>query len=226
MIKLTCLDREQALLYMAHRGGEIGAVVAEYLDECEKRLLDVISPKYTYKIFGITSSAPVTLDCGLVLPGRDIASHFAGCTACAVFCVTLGTGVDKLIRRLEVEDMAKAVITDAYASAAAEQAADMVDGLIQQSLKDRYFTWRYSPGYGDLPLDMQRDILDIINAPKITGVCTGTGNMLAPIKSVTALTGISEEPIEQKRRGCVVCQAHDFCELRKKGLHCGFKENT
>ena len=53
---------------------------------------------------------------GTLLPGRDIAAHLEGCDTCLLIGVTLGTGVDGLIRAAEAADIAGAVIADAAAS--------------------------------------------------------------------------------------------------------------
>lgn len=226
MIKIEQLDREQALRYMAYRGGELSDTALTYLDECEERLLKAIKPSFVYRAFDIKSFYPLTLDNGLILPGKDICTHLAGCTKAAVFAVTIGADVDTLIRRLQIEDMAKAVMTDAYAGAAAEQAADKAEESIRSSFEGMYFTWRYSPGYGDLPLGIQAKLLNAVNAKKVTGIALQAGDLLSPMKSVTAIIGISDKEIEKKRMGCAACMSFEICSLRRKGLHCGFQKDT
>lgn len=226
MIKIERLDREQALRYMAYRGGELTDTAGAYLDECEQRLMKVLRPSFIYRVFGIRSFFPLCLDNGLVLPGNDISEHLAGCDRAAVFAVTIGLAVDTLIRRLQIEDMAKAVITDAFASTAAEQAADMAETAIRQDLPDQYFTWRYSPGYGDLPLDIQPLLLGAVEAGKRAGIAVQTGGLLSPLKSVTAIVGISDNRIEKQRMGCRDCMSYEVCQLRRKGLHCGSQKGT
>ena len=226
MIKLENIDREQALRYMAYKGGEISEAARSGLEECEKRLLEVIHPVFVYRIFRIKSFYPLCLENGPVFEGNDISAHLEGCEYAAVFAVTIGAGADSLIRRLQVEDMAKSVITDALGSAAAEQAADLAEEEIRKSLPGKYFTWRYSPGYGDLPLSDQPELLAAINAGKQAGIMLQSGNMMSPMKSVTAVMGVSDNEIEKKRTGCAECRSFEGCSLRRKGLHCGFQKTT
>ncbi len=217
------LDREQALRYMSYRGGELSDRAKAYLDECEERVLRAIKPVFSYRVLRIVSSDPLTLEGALVLEGRDIAKHLSGCDSAAVFTVTVGSGVDRLIRSLQIEDMAKAVMADSFASTAAELAADEAEKEIKAKLPGRYFTWRFSPGYGDLPLSSQKELLRVTDALRRTGVHLLSDDLLTPLKSVTAIVGISDVPIEKSRRGCSECNIAESCSLRRSGQHCGVK---
>ncbi|MBQ5316957.1 MAG: methionine synthase [Oscillospiraceae bacterium] len=221
MIKIDRIDREQALRYMAYREGVISPAAEELLDECEKRLLEVIKPKFVYRIFEITSSYPLMIG-NVLLPGNDIADHLKGCDRAAMLTVTVGAEADKLIRAMQIEDMAKAVMTDAFASTAAEQCADMAEKAIADETGAN-LTWRFSPGYGDLPLSMQKVFLEFTDARRRIGVSCLDSDLLAPVKSVTAVVGISDDPIERKRQGCLSCALEQTCMLRKRGSHCGYK---
>ena len=53
-------------------------------------------------------------------------------------------------------------------------------------------TVRFSPGYGDLPMNIQPDLLELTNARRDLGLTVGSNYMLSPIKSVTAIAGIKE----------------------------------
>ena len=226
MLKLEQIDREQALRYMAYKGGAISETALAELEECEKKLLETVRPVFVYRVFRIKGLYPLELENGPVFEGNDISSHLEGCEYAAVFAVTIGADVDALIRRLQVGDMAKSVITDALASAAAEQATDLAEDEIRKSLPGKYFTWRYSPGYGDLPLSVQPKLLKVLNAGKTAGIVLQKENMMSPMKSVTAIMGVSDNEIEKKRMGCAECRSFEGCSLRRKGLHCGFQKTT
>ena len=49
---------------------------------------------------------------------------------------------------------------------------------------------RFSPGYGDLSLDTQKDIFSVLNCPKNIGVYLNDSLLMSPSKSVTAFAGI------------------------------------
>ncbi|MBQ5988084.1 MAG: methionine synthase [Oscillospiraceae bacterium] len=226
MIKIEQIDREQALRYMSYKGGAISDTALSELEECERKLLETIRPVCVYRVFKINGFFPLVLENGLVLEGKDLSEHLEGCEYAALFAATVGADVDMLIRRLQITDMAKSVMTDALASAAAEQAADLAEEEIRKSLPGKFFTWRYSPGYGDLPLTVQPKLLNVLNAGKTAGIVLQKENMMSPMKSVTAVIGISEKPVEKKRMGCAECRSFEGCSLRRKGLHCGFQKTT
>ena len=82
-------------------------------------------------------------------------------------------------------------------------------------------TFRYSPGYGDLPLDIQSDFLKSINAEKLIGLTVSSHNLLMPRKSVTAVIGIIDKKYEQHKKGCEVCKNYENCSFRREGISCG-----
>ena len=84
-----------------------------------------------------------------------------------------------------------------------------------------YFPFRYSPGYGDLPLSLQGDLLWLLDAPRRVGLTVSPSHILLPRKSVTAILGISETPVSRSTRSCLSCPGRDGCNYRKAGGHCG-----
>jgi hypothetical protein len=135
---------------------------------------------------------------------------------------TLSGFADRYIQTAEITDMAKALIADSLCTAAIEQVCDIAEREIISSLpKENHYTWRFSAGYGDLPLDIQPLILRILNTEKIIGLTINDSLIMLPRKSVTAFIGISDKPIEQKRKGCAACTMCKSCTYRQKGTHCG-----
>ncbi len=223
MINIDHIDRAEAMRYLSCRDKSNSGVVAEYLDQCERLVLESLNPKYTYKYFPLDfcGEKPVLTDCTLSLEGKDIAAHLAGCRGVIILAATDGAGVDALIRRLQVENMAAAVIADALAGAAVEEILNKAEVEIKERYGNMYFTERYSPGYGDLPLNIQKTILNILDAQKRIGLCVGSGGLLTPIKSVTAFIGVSENPLRKERCRCDSCNMRETCRYRKEGKSCG-----
>jgi cobalamin-dependent methionine synthase I len=94
-----------------------------------------------------------------------------------------------------VDHIKKAHTADAYfldvvGSWMADYMADRVDAIVQSEvLRSGYArTMRYSPGYGDWDLPVQRELLDTVEASAIGITCTETF-ILQPRKSVTAVIG-------------------------------------
>lgn len=222
MFVLDKINRSEALRYLGYKGNSPDEATSKIIDNCEKALLDATVPKYLYRRFDISfaENGISVGDTGITLTGKSIGAHLDGCTSVFLMCATVSSGVDRLIRQYQATDMTKAVITDALASAAIEQVCDAADEEINSRFPDEYKTWRFSPGYGDLPLDLQKDFLRVLNAQKMIGLALGESSMLIPTKSVTAIIGISETPLPKRKRGCAGCTMKASCKFRKTGERC------
>ena len=107
--------------------------------------------------------------------------------------------------------------TDALASALAEQAADAAEKLLVQHYQGRglYLTGRYSPGYGDWPLAVQPLLARLLDTPRQIGLCVQENCLMTPRKSITALLGVAEHPVQGHRAGCAHCVLRGRCEYRR-----------
>lgn len=213
MIELEKLNRNEAVRYLGGAGIRLNYRMDVLMDECEKAVLEKASPKYLY--------VEKDLPCPQIMGGKDIESHLNGCEKAIVMCATVGSEVDKLIRISQISDMARAVVMDSLASVAVEQVCNAFDKIIAKKYSDYNMTFRFSPGYGDYPIELQKIILQMLDAPKKIGLCTNDNFLLTPTKSVTAVLGLSKNPIERKKRGCAICNMREICKFRRKGLHCG-----
>ena len=128
---------------------------------------------------------------------------------------------DALIRRWESRDMLRALALDCCATAGVEQVCDQVEQEIESQFPGCSFPFRFSPGYGDLPLELQGEILHLLDAPRKIGLCASASHILTPRKSVTAILGIARGEIQQTVRSCLSCPARESCQYRKSGGHCG-----
>ena len=221
-IVLTQLNTSEILRYMGCPPEKADDLLRARVEECARELLGVVRPRWSWREVGLAfEEAGVRLEGGLLLPGEDLKAHLAGCGRAAVFCATLGAEVDALIRRAERLDMAKALVLDCCASAAVEEVCDQIEEELQGKFPGRFFPFRYSPGYGDLTLEVQGELLALLDAPRRVGLCATANHLLTPRKSVTAILGIAAGEIESKKRSCLGCPAQGGCQYRKAGGHCG-----
>lgn len=216
------IDINEAIRYMGYRETPTDEQMT-MINDCAELLKEQITPSWVYRLFGLERSEEgLTLSgTSLLLRGRSIAEHLDGCESCILLCATAGVKADELIRLKESENILLGVMTDALASAAAEAVCNAAEREIADRLPGRSLTWRFSPGYGDLPLDIQPQILDILDAGKRAGVTCTDSFLLIPRKSVTAVIGVADKPIEKKRLGCTLCKMRGNCSFRKVGEHCG-----
>lgn len=214
MIKLEKLNRNEAIRYLGGTGIQINEQMQRLMDDCEREVIEKAVPKYLY--------IELDLPCDAVMGGKDIANHLEGCEKAILMCATLGAEIDRLIRISQISDMARAVMLDSFASVAVEQVCNRVDEIITEKYDGYNMTFRFSPGYGDYPLSLQQDFLRMLDAPRKIGLTTNDNFLLMPSKSVTAVAGLSKNPIERKKRGCAICNMRGNCRYRRNGEHCGF----
>ena len=221
-ITLTELNIGEALRYMGCPPEKADPATRTLAQSCADELLPVLRPRWAYRVFDASEEeGGVRLSCGLMLPGEDLKVHLAGCDRAVLFCATLGAGADGLIRRWESSDMARALALDCCAAAAVEQVCDQIEGELQGMFPGCHFPFRFSPGYGDLPITLQNQLLDLLDAPRRVGLTASASHILIPRKSVTAILGVSRRPVAQGARSCVSCPARAGCQYQKAGGHCG-----
>ncbi|NLK70790.1 MAG: methionine synthase [Clostridiales bacterium] len=222
MINLDKIDKKEALRYLQCSNISPDSSIMGLINECEKKLLKVIEPRYLYSAFDIThtENSVILENCTLELTGNDIRKHLKDCKKAVLFCTTISNGVDKLLRFAQISNMTEALVLDSLASAAIEQVCDEVEKIIHSAYPNFYSTWRFSPGYGDLPITLQAEFLNVLNSSKRIGLSATSSFMLTPSKSVTAIIGLSETPVAQKSRNCSECNLAKACVYRKNGGHC------
>lgn len=244
-IVLEQLNISEGLRYLGYGSNTPDEMVMQLINECSQEIMKTARPQMVYKVFDIEaplapyaasqSKEAVSGDAAsdstaykyvalkgtsLVLTGNSITEHLSGCEKAVLFAATVSAGIDRLIRITQLEDMAKAVIMDSLASVAVEQVCDKTELIIKAQFPEYYQTFRFGVGYGDLPITLQKDFVNVLNAPKIIGLNTSASCMLTPTKSVTAVIGLSKQPISSKRRGCQTCSMYENCNFRRKGGRC------
>lgn len=222
-IVLDRLNREEAYRYLGFKEERHVDVIADMADCCEQDVLKAARPMYVYKVFDISNITDKFVELSgtsLRLSGKSIAGHLDGCKKAVLMAATVSLDVDRLIRTAQTSDMARAVITDSFASVAIEQVCDKVQDKLGEEFAGYYQTFRFGIGYGDLPITLQKEFLNVLDAGKRIGLnCTGS-SMLIPTKSVTAIVGLSREPLKAVNRGCATCNMAGVCKYRKKGGYC------
>lgn len=153
-------------------------------DKAEQEIKSVAVCGYSFAKTAVkTDGDTVTLGFGS-FKSRGLAALLKGCDNAYVVAVTLGHGVDRLLRQKAVVSTVEQFATDAVASTLAESLCDRVQGLLPEKTGRRF-----SPGYSDLPLTVQEPLLRFLGNTDIT--LTETGLMI-PSKSVTFIAGVKE----------------------------------
>lgn len=215
-LQLTEFSRAEVLQYLQWRGSDIPPEVAEQIDGCIAETLTLAQPRMVWRLFDVEAVPE-----GILL-GEDIRALLADCRQCILFAATLGAPLENAIRRAQVRDMSRAIILDCCGSAAIEAVCDAAEEEIRAALGGApYFTDRFSPGYGDMPITVQPRFLETLNAARQIGLTLTPTGIMTPRKSVSAVIGIAGKPQTKRFRGCAYCSMFENCTFRKAGKTCG-----
>ena len=152
---------------------------------------------------------------------KDLAKLLKHCEACYILAATLGLEADRMIHGAQMRHMGEALYLDACANVLIEEVCDEVEQVLAPLFgEEQFMTMRYSPGYGDVPLAIQGDLLNVLNTQKVIGLTVSKSNMLLPLKSITAIIGVSSQK-EKREKNCSNCMMHAKCAYRKRGEVCG-----
>ena len=219
MIKLDILSKSEAARYMGIKGQPDSKIIS-ILDKYEPIVRGKLRPNYVYR-----ESDIAFLENGVklsvmqnILEGNDIKKHLKGCNKAVIFAATVSAEADKLIRQTSVKDMAESLAVDCLCSTAVEQLCDKIEEEIFNKINAPYRTWRFSAGYGDLPISSQKDFIISLNAQRRIGLTVTDNFLLIPSKSVTAVIGISENPPQNEiKKGCAGCNLRGNCAYTHNG---------
>ena len=183
------LDMRETLRYLGYAGVKNADGIEGLLEECQKMILPELAPRAVYDVFPLTRGEGEELDLGFAkVNSHSLFLNLRGCDKIALLAATVGAGVDRLIVKYNKLSPSRAVVLQAMGAAAAEQWVDEVNGIIKEEFG--HTRPRFSCGYGDLPLSLQREIFPALSVTKHIGVTLTVGDLMIPSKSVTAIVGI------------------------------------
>ncbi len=219
--EITRINRAEALRYMGYTE-EPDARISAVIDECEQELLKEARPQFVWRVFNILRNERglYLSDCDFALEGKDIAEHLRGCDKAAVVCSTLSSDADRYLKKLDVSDSMKALISDALGNALIEQVNENARQDILANMPGYSTTWCYGAGYGDFPLDCAPMLIASVDAVRKIGVCCTATKMLTPRKTIIGVIGLYRGELDKKRKSCEDCNAKDTCKFRAYGARC------
>lgn len=159
----------------------------ELIESCEARLRRSLKCGYTGVLTDIEYGDDCCMDFGFgPVNSTALYNNLKGAGEAYIFAVTLGYNVDILIEKLSVISIAEHFITDALASAFAESACDYAEKEIKGTA---VCGRRFGPGYADLSISVQPQILRLISADKRLNIKCNNSYLLSPSKTITAIMG-------------------------------------
>ena len=184
------VDLKEVGRYLLLHGREPDPALARRMSELRDEVRSSIRPARVWRRFAIEEGAIASGGLRLDLSG-SISRIVGGCRSAYLACGTLGAGFDALHRRVSTVSGADALIVQAIGAAAIEAWMDETEVEISRELAEgESLAVRYSPGYGDFPLEAQRTLLALLDAPRKVGVSLTDSLLMVPSKSVSAIIGV------------------------------------
>lgn len=212
------MSKQDVLRYLGHEGQVIDQKLMHDVDYYYDWVCR-LPGKYVYQIFDL-SRDPLKVDGTIIsLRGQSIENILSQSKQVILFAATLGIEVDRKLQQLKYTSGTHMMILNACASARIEEVVDDITKKILDK-KNGYLTPRFSPGYGDLDLSHQREIIKVLETEKRIGLTCNASALLMPVKSVTGIIGFSDEEMSVKYNVCDDCLQRTVCDFKicKRGV--------
>lgn len=183
------VDRKEVLRYARAEGDEATFALFE---SCIAEAGDKLSYKVSYARFGIEIHGD-DINLGFAMTtSHSLAKCLDGCHEIILLSATVGFGIDRLIEKYSLISPSRAIILQALGSERVEALCDAFCNELatEEEKNGNTLRPRFSPGYGDLSLDLQKDIFAALGCTKTIGITLGDNLFMNPTKSVTAIIGI------------------------------------
>ncbi len=208
---------KEAVRYLGYGGHAVDEQTLALIEDSFRELDRAAKRRIIYRIFDVIQGEAGEIAIGnMNIVSRDLKKNLRDCKEALLIGATLGIGVDRMMKRYSLTDMAKAVVLQAAAAALLEEYLDTCQKKLQKELEaeGKYLRPRFSPGYGDFDIRNQEMILRMLHADKSIGLTMTDSFMLTPAKSVTAVMGISRKKENCSIQGCETCRKKD-CIYRR-----------
>ena len=184
------IDKREILRYMGCRES------TPQIDELIDRSLALCTDKLSYKVCFAEHAIQIDgtrCDLGFAsTDSADLSKCLKNCDKILLFAATVSLELDRLILRYGKSEPSVSVCLQAIG---AERIEALCDAFCQEmkaeyARREKSLRPRFSAGYGDLPLELQRDIFKALGCDKRIGLTLNDSMIMSPTKSVTAIIGI------------------------------------
>lgn len=169
--------------------------ITALIDACIAEAKPLLDYRLSYTIDDIVREDDTLSFCGINTASTVIKKAVDGCEKIILFAATIGARFDRLITRYGRLEPSKALIFQAIGAERIESLCDaFCDTIITElNASGKSLRQRVSPGYGDIPLEMQRQIFQILDCERRIGLTLNESLLMSPSKSVTAIVGVGSD---------------------------------
>ncbi len=187
------IEKEEVLKslgYYRKKKSVLSSSIDALIEEEMKKAKGLIRGKGIYVILPVESKSKDKIALkNITLKGKTIAKAMAKAEEIALFVDTIGPALEAEVNRLyQKDEYTKATILDTIGSVAADEGAEYLNSIIVEKARKKS-TPRFSPGYGNWDLSIQKKLLKVTQASNI-GVTCNEAFFMIPRKSVSAAIGL------------------------------------
>jgi len=214
MTSIPAISMREVLHFLGWRGNPVEPELLDQIQEIIREVQSEITPNVITRYFSLDQHHGLKDTVFLPL-GNDMRRMLSGCSGAVLMAATLGAQSERLLLRRQVRSASEALLMDAVLSAAIEAVCDEQERLLRRRYHQAhlYLTDRFSPGYGDMPLEQTKEICAVLQTEKTIGLSVSHSGIMIPRKSVTAIMGISTAEKPKRPSRCAVCSMRETCAL-------------
>lgn len=159
------------------------------IESCINEIKEKLSFRVCYRVLSVNINEDVCDFGDFKVNSKDLAKNLKDSEHVLIFASTIGIEIDRMIAKYSRISPSKALIFDALG---AERIEALCDSFCEEFSKEKgvLLKPRFSAGYGDLPLTVQREIFSQLNPDRKIGLTLNESLLMSPSKSVTAFAGI------------------------------------
>jgi len=223
-VKLRDFNKREILRYAGAMNSEDEGLLT-IMDECIEEVMSVLSYKVSYRVIeNIESIEDLPFN---TFGSNNLKTNLENCGKVVLFAATIGIGIDRLIAKYSRVSPTKGLFLQAIGAERIEALCDTFEDFILDTLKKNVSEEhiklhpRFSPGYGDLPLETQKEMFGLLDCERRLGLTLNESLLMSPSKSVTAIIGVEkidcvQDFPDEPGHKCENC-SNTECEYRNKG---------
>lgn len=184
--------KDEVLRYLGYKKPEdrknISDVISQKIDSCILSMHKILKPQMVYDFFPASFLDENNINSVNLKIATENSSYVI------IMAATIGPLVDKLILQKQKTDCSDAVILQATGAMFIESFVDSVCDDFQIIAKEKGYKLkpRFSPGFGDVHLENQKFIFNLLRCTQQIGLTLNDSLIMSPEKSITAFIGIEK----------------------------------
>ncbi len=203
------ISKNDIEIYLGYYGIIPDSSTDSLIEECICEFNEKVIFRACYTVLPVECKSGISLG-NLNFCSNSLKKNLDGCENAYLFAATAGSESQRIIARNSIIFPLKGIVSDCVGSAAIEAFCDKFNSAFENC---EFLRPRFSPGYGDLPLECQKQLLELLDAKKNIGLSLTESLMMSPTKSVTAIIGIGKDKNKCNGPGCMICKA-ESCPYR------------